>query len=184
MSKRLKPHSPCQSHTAHALARCLSRRNLLHWTSPHLRPVDQVVHEPDPRSGTFWPRCHSWGENPHASNLVFLCTCPCSLHTVPFTVVRMRAGVAASRSRSRRPGTQWSRWSLPSTPKWSTRPAERPFRSQEDVRSQRHGQQGSNANVALFARLFYSLGRWYSVRVQNSRFLHSIPSMRSGLQGV
>lgn len=51
-------------------------------------------------------------------------------------------------------------WSWPSTPRWSTRPAERPFRSKEDARSQRHGQPYSNANAALFARVFYSLGRW------------------------
>ena len=165
---QLKPHSPCQPHTADTLALCLSRRNLLHWSPPHLRPVDQVVHEPDPRSGSLWSRCHSWGENPYASTLAFLCTQrPCSLHAVSFTIVRMPAGAVANRSRSRRPAIPWSRSSSLSTPRWSTRPAKRPSRSQEDARSQRHGQkqeqQDPNACAAFFARVFYSLGRWYTV---------------------
>jgi len=43
--------------------------------------------------------------------------------------------------------TGWSRWSSRSTPRWSTRPAERPFRSKEDARSQRHGQQQQDPNA-------------------------------------
>jgi len=37
------------------------QRHVLHRSPPRLRPVDQVVHEPDPRSGSLWSRCHPRG---------------------------------------------------------------------------------------------------------------------------
>lgn len=73
--------------------------------------------------------------------------------------------------------TGWSRWSSRSTPRWSTRPVERPFRSKEDARSQRHGQQQQdpNACAAFFARVVYSLGsRWCKRSFSNRCFVYAL----------